>query len=191
MGLDQYLTASVFVPAVMYVKPPPHEVAKMDELEARLNENPFGITARVSPKPGSLPEPVPDPQYDALLRVIDIDPDRYRTPRAAVTVQILVGYWRKANQIHAWFAERHNLENDVDVSISRDELAELRQDCELVLADHSKAERLLPTQSGFFFGPTEYDEMYFQDLTDTIAIIDRVLTDPALIEADLHYRGWW
>ena len=37
------------------------------------------------------------------------------------------------------------------------------------------AEELLPTQSGFFFGGTAYDEWYVQDLELTIKQLDRVL----------------
>jgi hypothetical protein len=36
-----------------------------------------------------------------------------------------------------------------------------------VLADRTKADELLPTEGGFFFGGTEYDEYYFQDLEYT------------------------
>jgi hypothetical protein len=34
---------------------------------------------------------------------------------------------------------------------------------------------LLPTQSGFFFGSTEFDEWYWQDVKSTIEIIDKCL----------------
>ena len=38
----------------------------------------------------------------------------------------------------------------------------------LVIEDSSTAERLLPTQSGFFFGGTNYDEWYLKDIEYTM-----------------------
>jgi len=38
-----------------------------------------------------------------------------------------------------------------------------------------KAEELLPVTDGFFFGSQEYDEWYFNDIQETIEIIDWAL----------------
>ena len=94
-----------------------------------------------------------------------------------------VGYWRKANHIHNWFmqncARRDEWDNPIDncrpVEITVGKLEKLLDDCKKVLADHSLAESLLPTQSGFFFGSTEYDEYYFGEIERTIEIIEPVL----------------
>ena len=40
----------------------------------------------------------------------------------------------------------------------------IRLICDKVLDDNSLAEELLPTRSGFFFGSTDYDEWYFEDI---------------------------
>lgn len=48
---------------------------------------------------------------------------------------------------------------------------------------------LMPTQSGFFFGGTEYDEWYLNDLEDTITQIDRVLKMPD--SWDFEYQSSW
>ena len=47
-----------------------------------------------------------------------------------------------------------------------------------VLANKEKAEEILPTQEGFFFGSTEYDEYLFEDIERTIEIIDYCLGLP-------------
>ena len=94
-----------------------------------------------------------------------------------------VGYWRKANHIHNWFiqncAYKDECGNPIDdcrpIEITVDKLEKLLDACKKVLADHSLAESLLPTQSGFFFGSTEYDEYYFGDIEKTIEIIEPVL----------------
>lgn len=89
---------------------------------------------------------------------------------SGITIQTPVAYWRKANAIHRWILEHTCTEEDdcKPIIISGQKLIELRDSCEAVLKDHSKAEELLPTQEGFFFGSTEYDECYFDDLQDTI-----------------------
>lgn len=94
-----------------------------------------------------------------------------------------VGYWRKANHIHNWFmqncAERDKWNNPIDdckpIRITVDKLEKLLDACKKVLVDHSLAKELLPTQSGFFFGSTAYDEYYFSETERTIKIIEPVL----------------
>ena len=103
-----------------------------------------------------------------------------------------VGYWRKANQIHRWFVE--NIQNGVDncgeYSISKGELEELRNICTEVLNDHSKAEELLPSASGFFFGNTDYDEYYYNDVQHTIEILDKILSESDGNQ-DIYYSSSW
>lgn len=94
-----------------------------------------------------------------------------------------VGYWRKANAIHNWFLEncaaRDRWADPIDdcrpIEIPVEKLEELLDDCKKVLEDHSLATELLPTVDGFFFGSTEYDEYYFNDIDYTIEIIVPVI----------------
>lgn len=91
-------------------------------------------------------------------------------------VQEGVAYWRKANHIHAWLINNGtNKEEDYYCHISIDKLKELKDVCKHVLDDHSLADTLLPTQSGFFFGSTDYDKWYFEDLKDTIRILENII----------------
>ena len=108
------------------------------------------------------------------------------------SIQIEVGYWRKANHIHKWFVD--NVQGGVDECQSSyvhpDKLWELKAICEQVLDDHSLAAVFLPTHEGFFFGSTEYDEGYFLDVEDTIQILDKALSlDPG--EWTIEYRASW
>jgi hypothetical protein len=103
-----------------------------------------------------------------------------------------VGYWRKANQIHRWFVD--NVQNGVDncgeYSVSKSELETLRNICTEVLNDHSKAEELLPSASGFFFGNTDYDEWYYNDVEHTIEILDKILSESDGNQ-DIYYSSSW
>lgn len=94
-----------------------------------------------------------------------------------IGISVECGYWRKANHIHKWFVDnvQDGIDNCASYYVSQETLEKLKAVCLEVLKDKSKAPDLLPTQSGFFFGPTEYDEYYFQDIEDTIEIIDKCL----------------
>ena len=93
------------------------------------------------------------------------------------TTDYKVGYWRKANHIHRWFVKNcaDGVDECQDIYVSLPELIELDKACREVLNDHSKASELLPTQDGFFFGGTEYDEYYFKDIEDTMEIIEKAI----------------
>jgi uncharacterized protein YneR len=102
-----------------------------------------------------------------------------------------VGYWRKANQIHKWFVD--NVQKGVDDCgnywVSREKLESLLELCKQIKIDQNKAAELLPSQSGFFFGGTEYDEWYFQDIDNTISILEDVLSDEDA--DDFEYSSSW
>lgn len=53
------------------------------------------------------------------------------------------------------------------------------------------AEELLPTQSGFFFGSTEYDEYYMADIEDTIDILTKVLETTDFDREMITYCSSW
>jgi hypothetical protein len=93
----------------------------------------------------------------------------------AMIVQTQIGYWRKANHIHKWMVD--NVQDGKDdckyYSFYSDQRSALRAVCEAVLADHTKAPSMLPTQSGFFYGDSQYGEWYFHDVQKTIGILDR------------------
>jgi hypothetical protein len=127
-----------------------------------------------------------DSNYAKLVEMFGIEPTK---DSPSFDVSITIGYWRKANAIHHWFVD--NVQNGVDdcrrAYVSRDILAELRTLCQRVIDDPEQAGEVLPTQSGFFFGGTEYDEHYMDDLRDTIRIIDQCLT----YDCDLYYQSSW
>ena len=56
-----------------------------------------------------------------------------------------------------------------------------------VIENPTVAERLLPTRNGFFFGGTEYDEDYIQDLESTKRILEEALAKGG----DYYYSSSW
>ena len=64
--------------------------------------------------------------------------------------------------------------------------------CRKIIANPEKAEEELPTQAGFFFGSTEYDEYYIRDLEQTVEMLEPVikfLEENKKYEA--YYRASW
>jgi hypothetical protein len=108
------------------------------------------------------------------------------------SVSFKVGYWRKANAIHAWFVKhcQAGVDDCNSYSVSREDLIDLKDSCTAVLADNSKANSLLPPQAGFFFGSTEINDYYLDDLKLTIKIIDRCLKE-RLSTWDFSYNSSW
>lgn len=105
-----------------------------------------------------------------------------------------VGYWRKVNAIHNWFVE--NIQDGEDDcryhrEVTKEDLEELLDTCQEVLCNHDLAELILPTQCGFFFGSTEYDEYYFEDIKDTIDIITKVLETTDFDKEMIYYVSSW
>ena len=112
-------------------------------------------------------------------------------------VEVEAMYWRKANAIHKWFVD--NVQDGIDECqeslIEPEKLYELRDICKTVLEDRSQAATLLPSQSGFFFGGTEYDENYFDDVKCTLKWLNDLLVKNAFSDDhkkwDFYYQASW
>lgn len=83
---------------------------------------------------------------------VDIDPKRLQAIRE--TVAVLRNDWMIHNWVERKFGELHG-----EVYLQYSEMKELRDICNTVLADHSKACELLPTEPDM-----KYDEYYFEDV---------------------------
>lgn len=134
-----------------------------------------------------------------------------------------VGYWRKANQIHAWIVKNVQDGND-DCEphyFDHDKMQELLDIVNKVLGasklvkgviqngttydhDHPEgrgifeagevieddevARELLPASDGFFFGSTDYDQYYYEDLEITKKILTEALADES---GEYYYHSSW
>ena len=116
-------------------------------------------------------------------------------PKASRVREIIeeIMYWRKANAIHAWFVD--NVQDEVDdcgtYHVEKGQLRELLALAKQVCNDHSLAPTLLPTRGGFFFGDIGYDEWYFQDLEETISVLESFLREDIGGWDTLEYHASW
>ena len=112
-------------------------------------------------------------------------------------------YWRKANAIHKFFVD--NCAGGVDdcepVRVTIDALKDLVERCEKVLKsgpeddeliiDTNIVDELLPSQSGFFFGSTEYDEWYVNNLKETVKALKPIIDHPEFYTDPIIYEASW
>jgi hypothetical protein len=130
-----------------------------------------------------------------------------------------IGYWRKANAIHNWFVNNCAKGNDDcnPMYVSDEQLHELNKTVDTVLkasklvkgkiqngttngkpnmedgkyVENSEvAQELLPTGAGFFFGNTDYNQWYIEDLQNTKKILAEAIKC-AENGASIYYSASW
>jgi hypothetical protein len=101
-------------------------------------------------------------------------------------------YWRKANHIHKWFVE--NVQSNKDdcgtYEVTKEQLKSLHNIVKKIIEKPSLASELLPTQKGFFFGGTDYDQYYFDDLKYTNEALEKLLQNWDE-KSDYFYHSSW
>lgn len=99
-----------------------------------------------------------------------------------------VAYFRKVNLLIPFFGYEENCSN---IEIDKYQVEDLIEACNEVLANHDKASFLLPTQEGFFFGSTDYDDWYFDDVQNVKEKFEEILADFDRDEDILLMHCWW
>lgn len=104
-----------------------------------------------------------------FYRVKKADADNMTNTREVVDLinrGLDCAYFRKANFIYAYFD--HLIDSDTECCIvCKDEIESLFDACSLLLERQNEkdfAEEVLPTCGGFFFGSTEYDDWYYENV---------------------------
>ena len=165
MGLDMYLHAKKYVEKINWQTLQNNDELSMDSPE------------------------VVNPLWTEIVntaQMSDVAVDIY-----GVNVDVTCAYWRKANQIHAWFVDNVQQGNDDcgEYYVSHEKLKEL-----LDLVNKALAERdpnLLQPRAGFFFGSYDIDEWYWNDLKNTKAKLERIFALPEMSKLSFYYTSSW
>lgn len=106
-----------------------------------------------------------------------------------------IGYFRKVNFLVKFFEEKGmDVENQRPLKIFKEDVEELARLCKKVLNDHSLAEELLPTCSGFFFGPTKYNDDYFECVQNVLTYVEEELIpefDNLGYDESIYFEIWY
>jgi hypothetical protein len=84
---------------------------------------------------------------------------------------------------------QHGKDECQEVWVDRVGLEKLRDTCAQALEKRDPS--LLPPQSGFFFGSTDVDEWYWEDVERTRDLLDRILADERLKNWEFYYQSSW
>jgi hypothetical protein len=182
MGLDMYLSANKYVSASDYF-----------DKDHPIMFNEILKTAKL--------EHLPATEFGSLI------------------VKKNVGYWRKANAIHGWFVDNvaDGVDNCQELHVGKEQLESLRSDCIKALANpdrkyeitsnkvfyllcdylNSLDQELTPDTyenpvkptDGFFFGDSDLDDYYYEQLEYTIDLISSLLELPD--ELSFTYVASW
>lgn len=137
-------------------------------------------------------------QFAQILAALNLPRSVVASGSPSMIVNVTVGYWRKANSIHKWFVD--NCQGGVDdcreAYVSREQLEALRDLAKEALerynaGDKDGAGKILPPTSGFFFGMTEINEWYAEDMKDTVEQLDNILNNDQLGPVDFYYHSSW
>lgn len=77
-------------------------------------------------------------------------------------------YFRKVNFLFKYFEDKGKMVDQYYAFVEPEDVEDIIDRCQRINKDHSLADSLLPTQSGFFFGGTDYDEYYFYDIQNCL-----------------------
>jgi hypothetical protein len=127
-----------------------------------------------------------------LLDAKDFLPLReYEFLRGHYSIFHEVTYWRKFNAIHNYFVTNHQggVDECQTTEIPKDGLVKLLSILKEVA--ETKDSSLLEPVSGFFFGSTDVDDYYFEDVKDAIDRISKVIEETDWENERVFYRASW
>jgi hypothetical protein len=165
MGLDMYLSAKKHLSKINY------------KVLQENNELDYNSPEAIYPEFNDLMQ---------LTQLTNVATDMY-----GASVEVTCAYWRKANQIHSWFVRevQGGEDNCGEYYVSSDKLIELLAICKHSLENKDPA--LLLPQGGFFFGSTDIDEWYWNDIKSTISQLERILALPEFDNLSFYYNSSW
>lgn len=135
-----------------------------------------------------------NPEGKKLLKSVGLNKVASKEAYGVVVTTTAI-YWRKVNAIHKWFVDHcaGGVDECQPSYLERSKLLTLRDQVDMVLRSKNEAvaQEWLPTESGFFFGSTEYGEYYWSDLEYTLKELDRVLKETEDDSVSFIYQASW
>jgi hypothetical protein len=132
-----------------------------------------------------------NPVYTEMLQANGLDKCTTHSAHAGANVEAVAVYWRKANAIHQWFVGNcADGEDDCrPMWVGREKLENLLTTVKEAIETQDSSE--LPPSSGFFFGSTEVDEYYWEELEYTRKALEELLSVTEGEDIDFLYQASW
>ena len=106
-----------------------------------------------------------------------------------------IGYFRKFNALHSYIVKTFadGVDNCQAILLHKEDVEQIKKVLDDVLNANTaeKAKEILPTQSGFFFGGTDYDEFYFEEVKDAADLMQSFLDNFDFESYQLVYQASW
>jgi len=132
-----------------------------------------------------------DDQDKEVIKAVETLPIKGRGVMRPKEICFEAMYWRKANSIHAWFVD--NVQEGEDdckqYYVSIEQLKALIALCRQVI--ETRDPMLMPPRSGFFFGSTDVDEYYYEDLKSTVDTLTKILEQEDIDNFGFYYQSSW
>lgn len=110
-------------------------------------------------------------------------------------IRYQIGYFRKFNALHSYIVKTFadGIDECQDIILYKEDVEKIKKVLDDVLKANTvgKAKELLPVQSGFFFGGTDYDEFYFDDVKVAADLMQRLLDNFDFENYQLVYQASW
>ena len=121
--------------------------------------------------------------YDWQTRVVTIVPVSVDVMKCEkdqilnVTCAKFDAYFRKVNFLYKYFEDKGSMVDEWYAPVTTEDLEDIIARCDRILKDKDEetAHAELPTTNGFFFGSTDYDKWYFNDVKDCKKQLKRFL----------------
>ena len=121
----------------------------------------------------------------------DFEVREYQYLKGVYSIFHEVAYWRKFNALHNWMVKF--VQNGTDdcgyYKLYNDTLTELYN--VLLEVHNTKNADLLPPVSGFFFGSTNIDQWYWDNVEESVEVIGEILNNFDWDKYDLYYTSSW
>ena len=101
-------------------------------------------------------------------------------------------YFRKANALQGYFERNYGTENLIKHEVFDYSIEELKEYTDYILEkpeDISYIKENFPPTEGFFYGSTEIDEWYFEEVKQVSKVVNEILKTDRV--AAIYYMCWW
>ena len=103
---------------------------------------------------------------------------------------VIDAYNAKEAQAHQWIIDAHRI-TDTNTEYILIDPDELLGDLYTVIKNPESAPEVMPTSSGFFFGSTDYDKFYFEDVMALHKTLNAEKKQGYFNNHSFFYWSWW